>query len=312
MAKQKFVDYTPGADTQVIIDQANEIITDYQARGFKLTLRQLYYQFVTRNWLRNKVQEYKRLGDILSKARLGGLIDWAAIEDRLRTLERLATWDTPADIVTACADQFRVDMWADQPRYIEVWIEKDALVGVIEDVCEEWRVPYIACRGNGSQSMLFEAGKRFLGRARDFQQHTLVLHLGDHDPSGIDMTRDNRDRLDMFSAFRGSSLTEVKRLALNYDQVEQYNPPPNPTKDSDSRTAGYRERFGDDCWELDALDPTVISDLVGEAIQAEVNMSKWSAAKAEEQLQRDALGDVAAKWDDVVAWLGDRDQGDGE
>jgi hypothetical protein len=155
---------------------------------------------------------------IINDARLAGRIDWDAIEDRTRNIHRSPSWDDPSEIVTACAAQYREDLWGDQCWRPEVWIEKDALVGVIEPVCERYRVPFFACRGYTSQSEQYRAGKRFEG-VQNKGQKPIVLHLGDHDPSGIDMTRDNTDRLKMFA---GEDV-EVRRLALNMDQVRRHD-----------------------------------------------------------------------------------------
>jgi hypothetical protein len=139
-------------------------------------------------------------------------------------------------------------LWDGQTFRPEVWIEKDAFLGVIEGVCREYRLPYFACRGNNSESEQYKAGKRFeLDLANCLIP--IVLHPGDHDPNGLDMTRDNRDRLAMF-ARRG---VEARRLALNMDQVERYRPPPNFAKETDTRYPAYVKDFGERCWELDAL-----------------------------------------------------------
>ena len=145
------------------IDKANEIIGEYRTLGFILTLRQLFYQFVSRAALANTLAEYKRLGRTVTDARRAGRIDWDAIEDRTRNVRRLPTWDDPAEIVSACASQYRESLWSRQPYRPEVWIEKDALIGVIEGVSNEFRAPYFSCRGNVSESEMYAAGKRFAG-----------------------------------------------------------------------------------------------------------------------------------------------------
>ena len=128
----------------------------------------------------------------------------------------------------------------------------------------------------------------------------LVLHLGDHDPSGIDMTRDNTQRLVMFADLESldvdSDMLEVRRIALNMDQVRRYRPPPNPAKLTDSRVAGYLDRFGNESWELDALSPSVIDALIQEEIKAVVNEDEWERAIAKEAGERDALQALARSW----------------
>jgi len=141
------------------IDEANEIIGEYRTLGFILTLRQLFYQFVSRAALANTLAEYKRLGRTVTDARRAGRIDWGAIEDRTRNVRRLPTWDDPAHSIADAASSYREDVWATQPYRPEVFIEKDALVGVIEGVCNEFRVPYFSCRGNVSDSEMYIAAK---------------------------------------------------------------------------------------------------------------------------------------------------------
>lgn len=279
-----------------VVTQANNIIAEYRAQGFDLTLRQLYYQFVSRDLIPNNQREYKRLGSIINDARLVGLLDWSAIVDRTRNLQRLSTWDKPDDILDAVSRQYRRDLWASQANYVEVWIEKDALIGVIEGVCESLRVPFFSCRGYTSQSELWGAGQRLRDQLRD-KKTPVVLHFGDHDPSGIDMTRDITDRLQLFCGRR----IDVRRLALNQDQIEQYGPPPNPTKLTDSRSDGYVRQYGMESWELDALEPRVIAQLIRDEVATLLHKKKWSAALAVENTDKLNLADIAVNYDNIIS-----------
>lgn len=243
--KERFQDIAFRSSSLTIIEQADAILTEYQSRGFVLTLRQLYYQFVSRDLLKNVQTEYKRLGKIINDARLAGKLDWSGIEDRDRAVTKPNVWSSPEAILQAVADQYKEDPWKTQLYRPEVWIEKNALVGVIEGVCTELRVPFFGCKGYVSQSEMYDAGKRFATTYRG-RQTPLILHLGDHDPSGLDMTRDLGERLSMFAGRR----VEVRRLALNMAQIDQYDPPPNPAKDTDARFAGYQDEFGDSSWSL--------------------------------------------------------------
>jgi len=285
-----------------MVKQANAIIAAYQAQGFDLTLRQLYYQFVSRDLLPNTMQSYKRLGDIIVDGRLAGLIDWDAIVDRTRNLESLAHWQNPESIVEAVSDQFRLDKWARQPHRIEVWIEKEALAGVFERVCQELDVPYFCCRGYTSISEMWAAGQRlqkYYAKGRKSGQTPIILHFGDHDPSGIDMTRDIVERLKMFAGFS----IEVERLALNMAQVDEYHPPPNPAKMTDSRYASYIKLHGDESWELDALEPSVLATLVRDAVARYRDDDVWAEDEEEEQQGRSQLAKIAERYEDVAAFL---------
>ncbi len=298
MPKVRYVDIAFSPARLAVIDQANRIIEEYAAQGFDLTLRQLYYQFVSRDLIPNRQQEYKRLGDIVNDGRLAGLIDWNSITDRTRNLRALPHWSDPAEIVSSAAAQFRVDKWGSQPHRVEVWIEKDALVGVIEGVCHELDVPYFSCRGYTSQSEMWAAAQRILAHTRRGQE-PVVLHLGDHDPSGIDMSRDIQDRLELFTGGR----VLFVRLALNRPQVEQYAPPPNPAKTTDSRYNAYIREHGDESWELDALEPSVIADLIRAAVASFRVVAEWREEAAREEKGRRLLGAVTERWAEVERLL---------
>jgi hypothetical protein len=298
-----------------MIAQAEKIVSDYTSQGYDLTLRQLYYQFVARDLVPNTMQSYKRLGDVVSDARLAGLIDWKAIEDRTRNVKVSSHWNSPGDILHAVAGQYAIDRWKDQAEYIEVWVEKEALMGVVERPCKELDVPRFACRGYVSQSEMWAAEERIreacLCGYR--KRRATIIHLGDHDPSGVDMTRDIRDRLNLFaqggenpddgSTYQMDFPINIERIALNMDQVEQYSPPPNPAKITDSRAADYIERFGPESWELDALEPSVLDALIRDAILAHLDLAKWEARKEQERIERDLLEQLSGRWHEVQDWL---------
>ena len=277
-----------------LIELCNTIIADYTEQGFQLTLRQLFYQLVSRDVIANKQQEYKRIGSIINDARLAGLIDWEAIEDRTRNLRALAHWDNPPQILTSVAQQYRMNMWDNQEFRPEVWIEKDALVGVIERVCNKWDVPFFSCRGYTSQSEMWGAAMRLADHAHHGQT-PMIFHFGDHDPSGKDMTRDITDRLRLFMGG-----IDVQRLALNMDQIEKYNPPPNPAKITDSRSTAYIREFGDESWELDALEPVVIAALIDEHIGKLIDWGNWEARQAEIDADRAKLQKVVERWKEIA------------
>lgn len=267
-----------------VVEQANQIINEYTSQGFELTLRQLYYQFVSRGLLENTMREYKKLGDIVSNGRLAGLISWEAIVDRTRNLEKNPHWQGPKHFMDSVTPQFQMDKWVGQEYRPEVWIEKDALIGVIERICRQLDVPYFSCRGYTSQSEMWSASQRLI----DYQNDgftPVIIHLGDHDPSGKDMTRDIEDRLRMFC----DGDIEVNRIALNMNQVRQYNPPPNPAKITDSRAHGYIKEYGTKSWELDALDPRVLAELIEETITSYRDDETWDAAVATEKKHRASL-----------------------
>lgn len=294
MTKITYIEKSFQGKSLVLIDRANVIIAEYADQGFTLTVRQLYYQFVARGLLENTQRCYKRLADVVSQARLAGLIDWEAIEDRTRSLRSLSSWSSPDSIVHAAERGYRRDLWEDQEYRPEVWIEKDALLGVFAGVCDELDVPYFACRGYNSQSEMWRAGQRFLSYL-DGDQEPVVFHFGDHDPSGMDMTRDNEDRLTLFLG----QAANVKRLALNWDQIERYTPPPNFAKVTDSRASVYIAEFGLDSWELDAMEPAVLAELVRSAVLAVRDEDVYNDTVERQEEERRQLAVVTQHWDTI-------------
>ena len=330
MAHLRYKKHNFGPEATETIDRARVILEQYAEQGYDLTLRQLYYQFVSKGWLPNKQREYDRLGVLVSNARLAGLLDWDHIVDRARETEIVDHWRSPAAIMAAAARSYAEDKWANQPQRVEVWIEKDALSGVIEGPCRELDIPYLACKGYTSQSEMWRSAQRIVGYLKAGQQVT-ILHMGDHDPSGIDMTRDIRDRLELFLAHHaawGQAVPEgqakpsgseaygwvaerfqVERIALTWEQVQDYDPPPNPAKMSDSRAADYVANYGHESWELDALDPSVLDALVRDNVGRLLDDELWDEAVAAEDGQREALTAASAKWPEVAAWLKDTTEG---
>lgn len=287
------------SDTQAIIDQADMLCRQYQQQGYELTLRQLFYQFVSRGWIPNTDKSYKRLGSIVNDARLAGQIDWMHISDRTRHLRRFSGWDSPSQIIEASASQFTRSYWdvSGQVHRPEVWVEKDALVDVVARACNDRQVPYFSCRGYVSQSEMWRAGQR-IKRHFDAGYVPVVFHLGDHDPSGIDMTRDITERLETFAG----RPVDVRRIALTMSQINQYNPPPNPAKITDSRASGYIDEFGYQSWELDALEPSVIVDLIKTHVETTIDFPlDWDDAVQEDQGTRDRMTDVATRWDEIYS-----------
>lgn len=303
MPKIRYQDFNFQGKSRDLIEKCNEIIAEYIAAGYKLTLRQLYYQLVSRDYVPNTQKSYDRVGSIVNDARLGGLIDWNALEDRTRNVKSVNHWESPKEIIETVAKQYRLDKWENCHIRPEVWIEKDALAGVIERPCTELDVSYFSCRGYVSQSEMWGAAMRFLERARG-GQHTLIIHLGDHDPSGIDMSRDIEDRISGFMKYHSKGdYFHLNRIALNMDQVREYDPPPNPAKSTDSRFAAYLSEYGDESWELDALEPAVLAELITTVVEGIREDGPFEETRERETVERELLGKCSNRWSEVVDLL---------
>ena len=308
-----------------VIQKVNQICETYRQQGFNLTLRQVYYQFVSRGWLANKDTEYKRLGGIITRGRRAGEIDWNYIEDRTRNVRGGdGGMEDPSETINPW--YFAAALWEGQPRRVEVWVEKDALVDIVGQAASGLRTAYFSCRGYTSDSEIHVAAERIEGYLdTEGVEGVTILHLGDHDPSGIDMTRDITDRLNMFLSGDGygyvsrvvgdeaqaggpfsssSDRVVVRRIALNMDQIEEYDPPPNPAKITDSRATGYIDRFGDESWELDALEPSVLTDLIRRYINLEItDGDAWEQRRMFESSQRGTLRAIKDNYPFVIEKL---------
>jgi hypothetical protein len=256
--KETFKETNFRPDSLGLIAKCEEIVIDYLGQGLRLTLRQLYYQLVTKNIIKNVERSYKNLSSLVSDARLAGMLDWDAIEDRIRVPVIPSEWSNIKDLVDSALYSYRLPRWETQDDYVELWVEKDALAGVLRPMANQYHVPMMVNRGYSSQSAMYEASKRYLNQ----EKNLTLLYLGDFDPSGEDMVRDIADRMEMF----GIDVT-VRKIALTLDQVKKYNPPPNPAKHSDPRSKEFIEKYGASSWEVDAINPSELRKIIKKEIE---------------------------------------------
>lgn len=299
--KQCYIPKNFSAERYALIAFIDQMCRNYQRQGYMLSVRQLYYQLVARGKVENTERSYKNVAGLINDARLAGLIDWDAIEDRGRDVTMKHRWASGSEIVRASADSFHQDHWTTQGHRCLVIVEKAALAGVLERICREFDVPLLAARGYPSVSIVREMTLEHVLPAIKQGQDVTVLHLGDHDPSGIDMTRDLRERIELFVDNRQRAEMvnlEIKRIALTMEQIEEVNPPPNPAKVTDSRFVGYQQAFGDESWELDALEPEYINALVRREIEALIDLEAWNQRIGEIEAIRDQITEVADAFDE--------------
>lgn len=264
------------------LELINKIIQEYSKQGYRLTLRQLYYQLVSRDVVANNLKEYAKLSTLLVQGRMAGIVDWDAIEDRIR-IPFIPYW--VADVAHAIKDtinQYRLDRLKDQDVYIEVWVEKDALSGVLRRITSQYHINLMVNRGYSSCTAIHDASERIKEKQDDKKCH--ILYLGDHDPSGVDMVRDIKDRLAQFG-----SKVEVNRIALTQEQIKEYNPPPNPAKIKDPRAKDYIAKFGNTSWEVDALNPDILHKIIRTAVEELIDTDKFNAMLEQEKEDKKKL-----------------------
>jgi hypothetical protein len=201
---------------------------------------------------------------MLKKGRMAGIVDWDSIEDRVR-VPKIPYWVKDVqDAIDDTISQYRLDRMKEQSKKIEIWVEKDALSSVLYRISSKYHVRLMVNRGYSSVSAMYDASKRL-------NSGDVILYFGDHDPSGMDMIRDIRERMVDFE-----KIVEVIPIVLTMEQIRQFNPPPNPAKITDPRAKWYIEKYGHISWELDALPPKELISLAENAILDIIDIQKYN------------------------------------
>jgi hypothetical protein len=270
--RQSYLDIKFNHATMTFIGIIDKILTRYSNKGLTMTVRQLHYRLVTEGVMPNTKKQYKKLVKVVTDARMAGLLSWDAIEDRHRRWERRQHWESGQQYIDAVANSYHMDMWEGQKFRPFVLIEKDALSGVFSSTCHNLDVPLLSCKGYLSASSSRDFATIDMRYSIADGQTPIVFHFGDHDPSGIDMTRDLQERLAIFLEIEEP---QIKRMALSLEQVKRWNLAPNPTNPKDARFASYVRRYGRKCWELDAIEPEDLQSMCKRAIERLIDWDVW-------------------------------------
>lgn len=288
MAKEQYKKHSFQKRSLPLVTKIQEITGEYMAMGYTLSVRQLYYQLVSRDIIENNKEQYNRVKRMTKEARIAGVVDWDSIQDRTRGLKGWNGFDNPAEAIRRAASTYMTNWWAGQACYVECWYEKDALSDVVRSACAKTRTPFMACKGYTSTTIQRETAERLNSITG---KEKIILYLGDHDPSGCDMNRQIQASMDLFGA-----KVQIKRIALNMEQVQEYNPPPNFAKDTDKRYPAYKAKYGEKCWELDALRPEVMAELIDKQIRSYLDLGQFEKMQAEEREQEQELFAIAANY----------------
>lgn len=264
----------------------NDIISQYE---MQLTVRQIFYRLVSNGFIKNTINSYKLFDRMITRGRERGDIDARSIIDRARqTIGGDHGYASVRDFVRTKiselkdTDQYTKRIWDSQPQYVEAWVEKDALATIFSSIANGYRVVTYPSRGYSSYTKVYEAiNNRF--SVYDDRPIT-ILHFSDHDPSGLNMTDDIQSRLSRYG-----SHAKVKRIALTYQQVRQFGLEPMPTKLNDSRQKEYSLQYGNQCWELDALPPNELQNIIRDAIKSHIDVSRWNKAFKEIEEEKRSL-----------------------
>lgn len=259
-------------EASILIDQIITVVNYYESIDIKLTNRQLYYQLVGKNLIPNALEIYKRICTVITDLRYAGMIDWDSIEDKARKAKKPNDWDNLSSIINAAVDQYRLPRWDDQEYYVEMYCEKEAGINVLEPLSQTYHIHFGFNKGYSSAAALYLLAQRIEEKLQE-DKKVIILYFGDHDPSGLDMIRDIKDRVSEFLEKRYAF--EIISAALTKEQIEMYSLPPNPAKITDPRAKWYIKEFGKVSWELDAIDALELRKIAKKAILQYLDMVKY-------------------------------------
>jgi hypothetical protein len=255
-----------------------------------MTLRQLFYRLVSTGIIENDRNHYQMMSRVMTKARDDGRCDFDAIVDRSRPEYCREAFADPAAYLKAVARSYHKDYWRSQPYYCEVWVEKDAIVGCIEETTDELGVKVRVGRGFQSTTRAHEIAEYF--DSLDDLKQIQIYYLGDHDPSGRMIEDDLRRRIENYT-FKNFTL---RRLAIFREDIEVFNLPPLRVKPSDSRARGFVAEHGRECVELDALPPEELRSRVRRAIGNLIDRRQWDRAVKVETAELASIRDILNRW----------------
>lgn len=268
------------------VKATNDVISQYD---IKLTVRQIFYRLVSSGFIENTVNSYKRFDRMITRGRERDDIDPESIIDRARqTIGGDYGYSSVEHYIKSKisdledTDEYTRRAWDSQPEYIEVWVEKDALATLVSSVADDYRVLTYPSRGYSSYTMVYEAVNARFYRYR--WKPITILHFSDHDPSGLNMTDDIQSRIERYG-----SDARVERIALTYEQVRKFGLEPMPTKVNDSRGREYSIQYGNKCWELDAIPPDELQNIIRDAINSHIDTDKWNMTHQEIEKEKQDL-----------------------
>ena len=284
-------------DQEKLVENILRIVKDYQQQDIIQTLRGYYYDLVSEGLIPNAIEIYKRVGKLISNLRYSGHIDWSAMEDRARKKDMASEWDTVSDLIESAVSAYRLPRWQDQKKYVELFTEKDTMYSRLAPLTNKYHLPLCINRGYASSSVIYDLSKRIIDKLEEGKE-VVLLYVGDHDPSGLDMIKDIEKRLTEFLE-DGREYFEpnfkIIPIALTKEQIKEFNLPPNPAKVSDPRAKWYIEEHGSISWEVDAMKPQVMRKIVEEEILKHIDVEKYAVWIERERKEKQALKEFGNK-----------------
>jgi hypothetical protein len=268
-----------------LIDKAVEILEEESP----MTIRQLFYRLVSMGALENRRNDYVKVSRIMTIARNDGRVDWDAIVDRSRPDYMPTVWDDAAEYAAAVSSSYRKDYWSTQPVLVEIWVEKDAIVGSIQPLTRELGVRVRPGKGFQSTTKVHEIVGLFKRTGRPI----FVYYLGDHDPSGRCAEDELHQRVMSQLPALKAEVFHMTRLAIHAKDIRKFNLPPLKVKTSDSRSESFIAEHGTQCVELDALPVNELRSRIRGTVEKHIDWPSWERMKAVESAERGCIVEFA-------------------
>jgi hypothetical protein len=257
------------------------------AKQYPMTVRQVYYRLVAIAVIKNGIAGYRAVVRLLGIARDDGRIEWDWIVDRTRPEYAPSMWDDPDEFMQGVAKWYRKNFWLLQPNHVEIWAEKDTVIGTIQEITDELGVLVRVGRGYQSKTKKHEIYEFF----KTITKPIVVLYLGDHDSSGRDIGRDVAEQVRDFGCrFR------FKRIAIEPADIKKFNLPPDFAKTTDSRTKQFLEKYDDKCVELEALTVEELRRRVDSEVKALIEPEAWKKAERIQEAELEQIKRFMSKW----------------
>jgi len=274
-----FIDWRPQQETAALIKRVQSILEEYRDY-LPLTLRQIFYRLVGNYGYDKTEKAYKRLCEMLNRARRGRLIEFDAIRDDGFTRLKAHGWrgiEHVIDAVENTVNDYRLDRQASQSRKIVVWCEAAGMAPQLRTVCDGYTIPVYSSGGFDSVTVKHSIAHEFASMG-----NVLVFHIGDHDPSGVHVFGSLDEDIRAFMAGMGGD-AEFVRLAVLPEHIEEYGLPTAPPKKSD------RRNFHGETVQAEALPPDVLVEILRNRIEEAIDSDLYAMALNDEQRQKEYL-----------------------
>ena len=262
-----------------------ELILDWARQHRPVTVRQIFYRLSTLEAVDKSERGYKAVGRLCTQMRLDGEIPFSYFADNTRWMRRPRTYNTIEEALELTARTYRKSLWQNQTAAAEIWLEKEALAGVIYPVTSLWDVPLMVVKGYPSVTFLHTAASQMKNDYFHHNRITKIFYLGDRDPSGLDIFRNITERIPEFAQ---NTPIVFSHVAVTLAQVRRWQLPSRPTKKSDSRA----KDFEGESVELDAILPSDLRQLVTDCIEKVIDSAQLEQLRAIEKMEKESVPEI--------------------